>query len=140
MECMAPVAVRVWRQCRTVGRRRFGKRAPAEKRACRQLIFKEKTFGARPVLNICTAWPRRRCGHDKCTNDEPANMESDGAGGTTAVGAVLRNRDGPVALPQTHDSAAPAICPGFGRGGQTAVASRTRVLPVTGHVVHNEEL
>src|SRR5258706_3895692 len=140
MECIAPVAVRVWRQCRTVGRRRLGKRVPAEKRACGLRGFKERTCGARPVLNICRAWPRWRCGHDKCTNDEQANLEPDGAGGTTTVGAVLRNRDGPVALPQTHGSAAPAVCPGVGRGGETAVASRTRVLPVAGYVVHNEEL
>ena len=67
-------------------------------------------------------------------------MEPDGAGGTTTVGAIWRNGDGPVALPQAHGSATPAVRPGLGRGGEAAIASGTRVLPVAGHVVHNEEL
>src|ERR1019366_904117 len=139
MECIAPVAVCVWQQCQTLGRRRPAKRAGA-KRARKEHSFKEKTFRARPGLNICRAWPRWRCGHDKCTNDEHTSMESDGAGGTAAIGAVWRNGDGTVALPQAHGGAAAAVCPGLGRGGEAAVAAGARVLPDAGHVVHDEKL
>src|SRR6267378_6983938 len=140
MECIAAVAVSVWRRCRILGRRRLAKRAPAAKHACKERTFQEKTFRVRPVLNTCRAWPRWRCGHDKGTNDEHTSMEPDGTGGTTTVGAIWRNGNGPVALPQAHGSAATALCPGLGRGREVAVAPGTRVFPITGHVVHDEKL
>jgi RNA polymerase sigma factor (sigma-70 family) len=68
-------------------------------------MFREKTFKARPRLNICRAWLRWRCGYDKGTQDEHTSMEPDGTGGTTTVGAIWRNGNGTVALPQAHGSA-----------------------------------
>src|ERR1700730_11214661 len=123
MECIAPVAVCVWRQCRTLGRRPIASRAPAEKRGCKERTFEEKTSRARPVLNVCRARPRWRCGHDKGTHDGHTNMEPDGTGGTTTVGTIWRNGTGTVALPQAHGSVATALCPGLGRGGEAAVAA-----------------
>src|SRR4029077_17408341 len=102
LECIAPVAACGWRQCPTPGRARLAKRVPDAKRACPESTFKEKTSGARPVLNICRAWPRWRDGYDKGTHGEHASMEPDGTGGTTTVGAIWRNGNGTVALPQAH--------------------------------------
>jgi len=89
-----------------------------------QRTFREKTFRAGPRLNVCRAWQQWRCGHEKCTN-EHTSMEFYGASGTTTVGAVWRNGDGPVALPQAHGSTATAVRPGLGRGGEAAVAAGT---------------
>src|ERR1700686_4437567 len=140
MECIAAVAAGVWRHCRTLERRRLGERAPAARLARGQQTFREKTFRARPRLNMCRAWLRWRCGHDKGTSEEHTSMELDGTGGTTPVGTIWRNGNGTVALPQAHCSAATALCPGLGRGGEAAVSAGTRVFPVAGHVVHDEKL
>ena len=55
---IAPLAVRVWRQCRTLGSRRPGKLAAA-KLACREPRFNRMiemgTFRGRPGLTICRA-------------------------------------------------------------------------------------
>src|ERR1039458_7035701 len=137
------VGWRRWRQGQPLGRRPPEKRAAAAKRARKERTFnktlKGKTFRARPRLNIWKAWLRWRCGHDKRTSDENTSVESDGAGGTTAIGAIWRDGDGTVALPQTHGSAAAAVRPRLGRGREAAVAAGARVLPVTGYVVHDEE-
>src|SRR6266852_706786 len=140
MECIARVVVRVWQQCQTLGRHRPAKRAHAAKDRWKKRTFHAKTFTARAGLNIWRAWPRWRYGHDKCTNDEHTSIESDGAGGPTAIGAVWRNGDGTVALQEARGRTAAALRPGVGRGGEAAVAAGTRVLPITGHVVHDEEL
>src|SRR5258706_16399417 len=136
MECIAAVAVCVWRQCRILGRRRLAKRDPVANRACGQR-FREKTFGAQTRLNICRAWPRWRCRHDKGTNDERTSMEPDGTGGTTTVSAIWRNGNGTVALPQAHDSAATTLCPGLGRGGEAADAAGRGGFPGAGRG-HND--
>src|SRR5208282_85508 len=139
-ECIVPVAVRLWQQCQTLGRRRRAKRVAAKRARKFKRTLKEETFRARPGLIICRAWPRWRCGHDKYTNDQHTSLESPGAGGTAAVGGVWRNGDGPVALPQANGGSAAAVCPGLGRSGKAAVVAGAGVLPDAGHVVHDEEL
>src|SRR6266478_1376025 len=134
MGYIAPVAECVWQQCQTLGRHR------AAKDARKKRTFKETTFSARARLDIWRAWPRWRYGHDKYTNDVHTSCESNGAGGTPAISPVWRNGDGPVALPEAHRRTAATLCSSVGRGGEAAVAAGTRVLPITGHVIHDEEL
>jgi len=59
----------VWRRCRTPGRRRLVKRAPAAKARHARKNFQEKTSEPGRI-EYCRAWPRWEVWACKGTNDE----------------------------------------------------------------------
>jgi len=79
VECIAPVAMCVYKQ----GRTPEACRCPGPGGA--SVVSKKPTFVPRPGLTFCKEWQQLRCAYDKrignCTGGEDASRRSDGTSG-----------------------------------------------------------